>query len=96
MKRYALIDNDLQKQKMMIGIERAIMRTFKEDRTPLTQSEVKRRFEIAKKIWQQLRGDCHWGVDRIVDSLYGYLRAEIDGDEWKPDTRAVWMPEDGN
>lgn len=60
-----------------------------------TQAEVKRRFDICCSIFEKLRGDLKWGVDRIEHHLPTYFRAELDGSTWTPDARKFWLPEDG-
>lgn len=60
----------------------------------MTQAEVKRRFDMCAKIFALLRGDLHWGIQRITDHLPIYLRAELDGKPWEPDQRQCWMPGD--
>lgn len=65
-------------------------------RTPLlTQSETRRRFAICADIFKTLRGDLKWGIQRIVDHLPEYLRAELDGKSWQPEKRECWIPGDG-
>jgi hypothetical protein len=78
-----------------IGIERAIARSFEVDGGRMTDSEVRRRFLICQRLFQQLRGDLGWGLHRVIDHLPTYLRCELDGLPWEPDRRACWMPEDG-
>lgn len=65
------------------------------DGATVTTREVKRRFDICVKIFKELRGDVKWGVSRIIDYLPEYLRAELDGEPWEPDTRRCWVPSDG-
>lgn len=78
-----------------IALMQAIEKSFKVDGARITQSEVKRRFEICTKIFTSLRGDLNWGITRAVDKLPAYLRAELDGKQWMPDSRTMWVPEDG-
>jgi hypothetical protein len=61
-----------------------------------TQGEVRRRFEICVKWAKIMRGDLQWGIDRVCDNLKHPLRAELLGQEYKPDTRSCWMPGDGS
>lgn len=81
--------------RVTIAFMEAIETSFRVDGARQTQSEVKRRFDICAKIFKQLRGDLKWGIDRIVDRLPRYLRAELDGEKWEPDQRVMWVPEDG-
>jgi len=73
----------------------AIEKSFAQDGARVTQSEVKRRFELCARIFKTLRGDLHWGIERIEGHLSEYLRAELDGRTWEPDKREVWIPGDG-
>jgi hypothetical protein len=34
-------------------------------------------------------------LQRVLDHLPEYLRCELDGIPWQPDTRMVWVPADG-
>jgi hypothetical protein len=70
--------------------------SFKEQnmRNP-TQAEIRRRFEICVKWAKVMRGDLQWGLDRVCDNLQHALRAELLGQEYKPDNRSCWMPGDG-
>lgn len=77
-------------------IESAIARSFQTDNPPMrnpVRAEVKRRFGIAISIFKVLRGDLEWSLSRIGDYLGRYLRNELDGVSWKPDTRALWTPD---
>lgn len=60
----------------------------------MTQSEVKRRFNICASIFCELRGNLKWGVQRAVDRVPEYLGKVLNGESWKPDARACWMPGD--
>lgn len=61
----------------------------------LTGAEVKRRFEVALRIFVILRRDEKWSMTRIEEHLPRYLRADLLGEGWAPDKRAFWMPGDG-
>jgi hypothetical protein len=61
----------------------------------MTQAEVKRRFGLCASIFERLRGDLKWGIDRIAQHLPAYFRAELDGAAWTPDSRTFWLPKDG-
>lgn len=77
------------------GIERAVAHSFEVDQARMTRAEVRHRFDICRRILVQLRGDLGWGLQRVLDRLPHYLRCELDGQPWEPDTRTIWMPEDG-
>ena len=77
--------------KLVLGCEKALRHSF--DVRPMreiTAFEKKRRASLAIEIARQLRGDCKWGVDKIVSHLPQYLVAEIDNVSWKPETRMIW------
>ena len=89
-----LVEEKLHGRVVMI-FEDAIAKSFEDDRSRMTSREVKRRFEICCKIFEALRADLQWGIDRIADHLAAYLRCELDGIDWKPDDRTLWVPQDG-
>lgn len=83
------------------AIEQAIAKSFDADLKAsgegrvvsyLTGAETKRRFEMCVRIIKVCRGDLKWSVVRCCDNLYRYLRAELDGQDWKPDARLIWTP----
>jgi hypothetical protein len=78
-----------------LAIERAIATSFREDGARMTGAEVRRRFAICERLLRHLRGDLGWGLQRVLDHLPRYLRAELDGIPWQPDTRTLWVPADG-
>lgn len=84
-----------QLERAVLGIERAVTRSFETDGARMTDAEVRRRFGICERLFRQLRGDLHWGLHRVLDHLPHYLRCELDGLAWEPDPRTIWMPEDG-
>lgn len=93
----ALITEDLV-GRVTLFFERTIegsFRTHPMRMGRMTQAEVKRRFEICCSIFEQLRGELKWGIDRIEQHLPTYFCAELDGAPWKPNTRTFWLPEDG-
>lgn len=90
-----LVGSPVNLGKTTLGIQTAIELSFAQDGSTITQSEVKRRFRVCENIFKQLRGDMKWGIDRIIDHLPRYLRAELDGDAWEPDQRRCWISRDG-
>lgn len=86
-----LVSQD-QVARMTVAIERAVMLSFAADGGRMTRDEIRRRFAICEKIVRQLRGDLGWALTRIVDVLPRYLRAELDGIPWTPESRALWTP----
>lgn len=60
----------------------------------LTEAEIKRRFEVALRIFLLLRREQKWSMPRIEGHLPRYLRAELLGEKWEPAKRAFWMPGD--
>jgi hypothetical protein len=93
----ALLDLVKQDQlgRVTLAIERAIECSFREDGSRMTGAEVRRRFAICERLIRDLRGDLGWGLQRVLDHLPRYLRAELHGIPWQPDTRTVWVPADG-
>ena len=78
-----------------LAIESAIAASFALDGGTMTDAEVKRRFNMCQNIFKVLRGDMQWGIERIIDHLPQYLRAELSGASWEPDKRQCWIPGDG-
>jgi len=76
-----------------IRITQIIEGSFVADGSRVTVSETKRRFDICAKIFEQLAGDLKWGMNRALDHLPRYLRAELEGQKWTPATREIWTPE---
>jgi hypothetical protein len=89
-----LIEQD-QLARVVLGFEHAVTRSFETDGARMTDAEVRRRFGICERLFRQLRGDLGWGLHRVLDHLPHYLRCELDGLRWEPDSRTIWMPEDG-
>lgn len=81
--------------RVTIAFEEMIAVSLITDKAPTTRSEIRRRFDICADIFKKLRGDLHWGIDRALHFLPTYLRDELEGVSWKPDTRTMWMPTDG-
>jgi len=81
--------------RVTLGIEHAVSQSFEADRARMTGAEVRRRFGICERLFRQLRGDLGWGLVRVLDHLPEYLRCELDGTPWEPDSRTCWMPGDG-
>src|SRR5438445_83435 len=62
-----------------------------------TNAETRRRFNMIMKYVVDLRGERKWGVQRICDSLGDILRAELNGERYRPDDdRTVWVRKDGD
>ena len=88
--------------KLVAGISAAVSKSFDVDQQPghlilvtgvrrVTKEETDRRVKICVGIFKVLRGDLKWSLDRIVDHLPKYLRAELDGTSWEPSARAgLW------
>jgi len=89
-----LLEKD-QAGRVMLAIERAVSKSFEDDRARVTGDEIRRRFGLCERLIRRLRGDLGWGLHRVLDHLPHYLRCELDGQAWEPDTRTIWMPEDG-
>jgi hypothetical protein len=95
---FASLVTEDQIPNVVAGIEKAVLKSFEEDRAPgriilvtalprITRDEVKRRSEICMKIFRELRGDLKWTVARIVDHLPKFLRMTLDGVSWEPEAR---------
>jgi hypothetical protein len=84
-----------QLAKVVLGIEAAVAASFLVDhdrssiimpfgRGDVTQAEMKRRAEMCRDMFRELRGDLKWSVDRIIDQLPDMLRKRLDGEDWIP------------
>ena len=101
---FADLISEGQLGRVTYGVEVAVTKSFETDQKRLgplhisraqniTRSEVKRRTDICLRIFKELRGDLKWGVERILDHLPQFLRAELDGVPWRPDTEhCLWTP----
>lgn len=96
--RGAFLDLVSEKQvaRATVAIERAVIASFEADHGRMTRDEIRRRFAICERIIRQLRGDLGWALARVLDHLPRYLRCELDGVPWTPETRVLWTPEDPN
>lgn len=94
--QFARLVSEKQVGKVTLAIEKAVTDSFKKHPVRhLTSAEIKRRFEMCADIFEALRGDMKWGIDRACDRLLEYLNAKLDGTDWKPDARTIWAPGDG-
>ena len=90
-----LIDDPRDGKRIANGIFVAVNKSFEYDKNETPKAaEVKRRFNICVDLFKQLRGDLQWGVGRILDHMSIYLRNELDGISWTPDTRRTWVGSD--
>lgn len=87
--------------KLVKGVERAVQRSYDDDRIRdgagkviTTKDEIKRRVNLCVDMAKQLRHDAKWSVDRIADALPRMLRRRLDGQDFDPTTeaaRASWF-----
>jgi hypothetical protein len=77
------------------GFEEAIMISFRTNPVRhITQDEVKRRFNICCKVFENLRGDLRWTISKCVDYIPAYLKCELDGVPYKPEeVGRRWNPD---
>lgn len=82
-----------QAARVVRGFERAIAESFKTDNLLVlvqTSDEVRRRYRICERVFEELRADANWSLPRIMDELPRILRCELDGTPWNVDGRASW------
>lgn len=74
--------------KVTTAFEEAIALSFITNpmRGDVTHSEVKRRFNLCDKVFSILRADLNWSIPKIVDFLPTYLKCEIDGVPYSPES----------
>ena len=77
--------------------EEAIALSFVTNAMPsgnVTQNEVRRRFNLCDKIFTTLRGDLKWSIPKISSVLATYLKCELDGVPYNPESvGASWSPD---
>ncbi len=79
--------------RVVLAMEETIAASFIADKSRITQAEVKRRAEICRDIFGELRRDLKFNVDRVLQLLPKGLRCKLDGIPWKPEEeRAIWSP----
>lgn len=79
---------------------RHVLQSFVKDvqrdgRTTNTDSERRRRVGILERWFRTLRGEKRWTLQRTLAACADALRVEIDGGTYTPDSRTVWIPQDG-
>lgn len=65
-------------------------------RVTVTDTETRRRFKILETWFRVMRGEKQWTLDRIIAALPAALRAELNGGHYEPDSRTLWVPNDGS
>lgn len=91
-----LLDSPALIGKVTLAFENAIAGSFEKHKMRhMTQAEVKRRFEICSEIFEKLRSELAWGIDRIIDQMPHYLDEVLSGRDFVPNARTVWTPGDG-
>lgn len=59
----------------------------------VSQNEVAHRFKLCDRIFMMLRGDLKWSIPKIVDILPTYLKCELDGVPYNPESvGSSWSP----
>jgi len=78
-------------------IEGMLFDSFKEDarksrsrEIQVSNSEMRRRFEILTNWFRVLRGDMGYSLQRTLDEMPMALRAELDGVPYVPNQRTMW------
>lgn len=98
----ALLNDASHLQRTTAAFNDAIAVSFAQDQTirsVYSYAEVKRRFEICARVFCHLRADLKWSVDRALDMMPYYLRCELEGIAYSPESHqghAMWAPTDGN
>ncbi len=75
-------------------------RSLPQSGNKITNSEVRDRFEIAFKIWVELRAEFEWTLDRCAAALPGCLLRALLNIDWEPkggkrrskSGRGAWTP----
>lgn len=96
---FAKLIDEGQVGRVTLAFEETIAASFETHKMRhMTTAEVKRRFEMCARIFEKLRGELKWGIERILDTLPTYLGCELDGKDWASDAqgaRTIWAPGDG-
>jgi phage terminase large subunit len=89
-----MFSEDKQLQfKVLRRVQDVIAQSFQQDKSRVTQLEVRRRFQIVETLIRELRSDMGWAYERILDALPIALRCRLDGAPWDPThQRNVWSP----
>lgn len=90
---------DLQRDGQLSTITDAVARTVQASFSShpcinITKRELKRRVDMCTAIIEHTRGDMHWSVSKVVDHLLPFLKVALDGGDWRPGARAVWLEGD--
>lgn len=80
-------------QASILGVVRQSFRS-RGMRNP-TQEAIRERVTFCVRLAGELRRDLLWTTERIIDTLPDALKAHLDGEEWSPSQRQVWIPSDG-
>ena len=59
-----------------------------------TAAEDKRRASICVDAVLLMRGDMKWSTSRICDHVHEALEKKLDGVDFRPHTRSLWLPGD--
>ena len=60
----------------------------------MTTDETRRRLKMVFEIWQTLRAQHRYTLDRLDHCLGRYLCYDLDGQKWEPLKRKTWLPGD--
>jgi hypothetical protein len=77
------------KKRVIARVCAAIAGSFEQDKSSITQSETRRRFQIVERLMRDLRS-LGWPFERICDELPTALRCKLDGAPWEPSARNSW------
>lgn len=75
------------RQRITLRVHQVIADSFAADKSRVTASEAKRRFQVVESLIRDLRAEYGWAFERILDAMPIALRCRLDGAPWAPDLR---------
>lgn len=77
--------------RVAVGIQGTISASFHEDGSRCTRAEATRRFELSLQLVERMVMECSYSITRALDTLGTGLRARLDGVDWEPPSRNMWL-----
>lgn len=79
-------------RRVTVSFIATINASFVQDKSRMTQNEIKRRFDICITALRELRADHGWAWTRILDAMPALLRSKLDGTPFDPAAQGtLWI-----
>lgn len=75
------------------ALQTIVATSFFHDRSRPTNHEDRRRVQLCIELFQIMRRDGGWSVQRCIDELPFALRCKLDGHPWDMASRPTWFGE---